>query len=278
MTGLTLDNIAAIVKLTLARGEIKPDALLGLVDTCRRLGALDDLRRLIHASNSLDQEDRRLSAIRRIVEARPPLEATPDESLPTPFLIRDGLLPQHDHRALQELTKSGMKHFTSSHVQDIDYSGVNLQTRRSMILRDVASVRELFMPHLQAMLREQDIQNLLGVDQTHSDMIELQVTCHGDGAFFKPHTDSGKAANSSRKVSFVYYYHFSPKRFSGGDLKLFDGSPVDGRWSTGAFTRVSPLNNRIVLFPSQWTHEVEPVFQTAPDWEGSRFSVNGWIH
>jgi Rps23 Pro-64 3,4-dihydroxylase Tpa1-like proline 4-hydroxylase len=105
----------------------------------------------------------------------------------------------------------------------------------------------------------------------------MQVTCHGDGGFFKPHADDGEEHQRHRKISYVYYFHRAPKRFTGGSLRLFDATMGAQRVAQHAFTRIEPTDNSIVFFPSTAPHEVERVCVESGAMADGRFSLNGWI-
>jgi len=99
--------------------------------------------------------------------------------------------------------------------------------------------------------------------------VELQITVHADGNYFKRHTDNGCEQTNQRLVTFVYYYTLDDKqRFTDGELIL--------ETPKGIFT-IPPKHNTIVLFPANWWHEVRPVFIPSMAWEDSRMSVNGWF-
>ena len=65
--------------------------------------------------------------------------------------------------------------------------------------------------------------------------VERQLTAHGSGGFFAPHVDTGHPIDANRRISCVYYFHASPRRFTGGELKLYD-TWVTPSGSTGAGT------------------------------------------
>src|SRR5262249_15813393 len=51
--------------------------------------------------------------------------------------------------------------------------------------------------------------------------VEGQLTVQGTGGFFGPHVDPGAAIVANRRISCVYYFHETPQRFTGGELKLY---------------------------------------------------------
>jgi Rps23 Pro-64 3,4-dihydroxylase Tpa1-like proline 4-hydroxylase len=57
--------------------------------------------------------------------------------------------------------------------------------------------------------------------------IELQVTASNDGDYSRLHRDSD--GRDTRELSFVYFFHREPRRFSGGELRIYPTRLVDGR-------------------------------------------------
>lgn len=99
--------------------------------------------------------------------------------------------------------------------------------------------------------------------------IELQLTMSGDGEFFKRHTDNGCAATKMRVITYVYYFAMEDeRRFDDGQLIL--------ETKAGAYT-IEPNHNTIIIFPSEWMHEIVPVKVPSQRWEDSRITLNGWI-
>ncbi|MFY7960935.1 MAG: 2OG-Fe(II) oxygenase, partial [Elsteraceae bacterium] len=75
-----------------------------------------------------------------------------------------------------------------------------------------------------------------------------------------------------------YYLHRIPKRFSGGDLLLFDEPSPDQVRSSMEFTRITPAENSLLLFPSVSLHAVTPVSLESEDRLDGRLTLNGWLH
>ena len=46
--------------------------------------------------------------------------------------------------------------------------------------------------------------------------IEVQLTAHNDGCYYKIHNDAGSEKTASREITYVYYFYQEPKAFSGG--------------------------------------------------------------
>ena len=99
----------------------------------------------------------------------------------------------------------------------------------------------------------------------------LQVRTYQAGQFYTAHTDFDDGDPTPREINYVYYLHRQPKSFTGGDLLLHDGVAAK------AFTRIEPLDNSIILFPSRIPHEVTLVECDPGDFGAGRFTVNGGL-
>lgn len=106
--------------------------------------------------------------------------------------------------------------------------------------------------------------------------IELQLTTHNDGHYYKIHNDNGSPEAATRVLSYVYYFHREPKAFSGGELRLYDLT-VDYDAPSPDFCTIEPINNRMIFFPSQYLHEVMPIVCPSQAFADGRFTLNGWV-
>jgi Rps23 Pro-64 3,4-dihydroxylase Tpa1-like proline 4-hydroxylase len=93
--------------------------------------------------------------------------------------------------------------------------------------------------------------------------IEVQIAASNDGDYFRLHMDGGPP--DTREISFVYFLHGEPRRFTGGELCV-------------AGETVLPEGDTLVFFPSVSPHEVLPLSVPSRTFADSRFTVNGWIH
>ena len=134
----------------------------------------------------------------------------------------------------------------------------------------------MFDGRLRAMLPV--VRQQLGIPWFQLGQVERQLTAHGRGGFFVPHVDTGDARVYGRRISCVYYFHQIPKRFSGGELKLYDmWSTPTGSTGAGTYTTFEPLDNSLVFFPSDAFHEVCPVYPETDAFADSRFTVTIWF-
>jgi len=109
--------------------------------------------------------------------------------------------------------------------------------------------------------------------------LEMQITAHLHGGYYKIHqdVDAGKASN--RRLTYVYYFYQEPKLFYGGDLRLYE-TKIQGNQAliNERFTQIEPRNNSIIFFDSRCKHEVLPVYCPSQQFTEGRFTLNGWIH
>jgi Rps23 Pro-64 3,4-dihydroxylase Tpa1-like proline 4-hydroxylase len=136
-------------------------------------------------------------------------------------------------------------------------------------------VWDLFEPRLRELLLH--VRQTLGIPWFPLAGIERRLVAHADGDFFRPHVDNGRPGVATRRITGVYYFHATPKRFSGGELRLYDGVLRDGRIEPAStYAELEPLDNSLVFFPSELFHEVRPVRADRADFRESRFTVNIW--
>src|SRR5690606_6893562 len=105
---------------------------------------------------------------------------------------------------------------------------------------------------------------------------EMELVAHNDGAFFARHIDTFTGANglppTQRMISAVYYFFETPRRFSGGELRLY---PVLG--GVANWADIEPVCDTLVCFPSFAPHEVLPIACPSGQFAHSRFAINTWI-
>jgi SM-20-related protein len=143
--------------------------------------------------------------------------------------------------------------------------------RRSAVLFSPGPLQRVFEQRLLSVLDE--VAGALRLPVRPVRRIEMQITASGDGEYFRPHTDNSHELLSSRWLTYVYFFHREPVRFTGGRLRVFD--PRGG--AQGApLAEVTPRQNQIVFFSPHLLHEIETVHCPSGRFEDSRFTVNGW--
>ena len=184
--------------------------------------------------------------------------SVPEEPHPTPFVRITDFLTGAQRAALLDAVKKEHEHFAPA--------------QRSVVRR----IGPLFVKALGRVV--DDVVRHFRVDAVDKRHVELNVIAHRDGDFFTPHQDTGYARSDSRLVSFAYYFHREPKGFAGGELLLYDTCIATGDYRAAAFSRIEPINNSLVFFPSDYCHEVLSVHAKSSAFENTRFAIVGWLH
>jgi SM-20-related protein len=175
-------------------------------------------------------------------------------------------------RALK-FAQASREQFKASDVGYGERNRIDLSYRRSSKLKPIGELENEIRT---------DVRRALPCMFDHLDIapfeparIELEMVAHGDGAFFSRHEDIviRPGMTNYRIISAVYYFHRSPKSFSGGVLRihLIGGKPA-------SFVDVEPANDKLIFFPSWVPHEVMPVVCPSGRFEDSRFAINCWIY
>lgn len=204
----------------------------------------------------------------------PQFSQAPGASILSPQVVQiDNFLSPEIHQyALQTaLTKANQFVASQTTTNADDY-------RRSSILYAT------LYPNLYDLLRQRLLDWLprvldeLGLDHFSPGQVEMQLTAHNDGCFYKIHNDSGSPETETRILTYVYYFYQEPKQFSGGELRLYE-TDINGSMVTPSdcFNTIEPVNNRIVFFDSRCKHEVLPVACPSRSFPDSRFTLNGWL-
>lgn len=190
-----------------------------------------------------------------------------------PHVIIDDFLPAELNRAILAHTLQ-VPDFAPGLVQrDGVYQAVAEQ-RRGMHSHD--QLGPYLQPFWAALkLASADFPAALGMPQFRFAGLDTLLVAHGDGDYFKPHSDTQIGANRRsesrvRMISAVYYFHRQPRGFAGGTLKLHP-------FSAGEPVLVEPVNNRLIAFPSFLIHEVLQISVPSGAFEDSRFSLSCWF-
>src|SRR5262245_48841221 len=268
-------DAAADLRRTLAQAPDNAAAWHGLVRVCRAKGDLAAARAACEACRRLQPGDAQVGYLLAVLEGRAlPAEPPPGERYVCPFVRVDAFLTDAEHSALLEFIARQHTSAIASKVRADEYEP---DTRRSKLVPhgETRAVKRWFAPKIRRLLPE--ILPRLSSDHMDACRIELQMTVHNDGDRYNLHSDDHEADDDPRRLSYVYYFHEQPKRFTGGDLLLYDSDLVHRQCRSG-FTRLEPLDNSIVFFPSAYFHQVTPIQCATRDDRHGRFTVNGWIH
>jgi hypothetical protein len=192
---------------------------------------------------------------------------------PAPFVLLDGALDEAQRSRLWGVVEEQRDAFTSSRVS---YGVVSAdRVSRGLHRGELRGIRDWYIERLGRLI-EPSLATL-GIAPFVPARWELHLLSYGDGDHFSIHTDTlAREEGSRRVVTAVYYFHRTPRRYTGGDVLLFDTDRRAGRMET-RFTRISPEDNRLLIFPSDCYHQVAPVHGPA-NLEESRFALVAWLH
>ena len=147
--------------------------------------------------------------------------------------------------------------------------------RRSKVLHTSGPVREIFEQRLMSVLDH--VRLGLGLAPFAVRKIETQITASNDGEYFRPHTDNSHSLLTGRHLTFVYFFHREPARFSGGRLRFYERGRNPADPAPGSmFAQVVPRQNQVVFFAPHYLHEIETINCPSHRFLDSRFTVNGW--
>jgi SM-20-related protein len=109
---------------------------------------------------------------------------------------------------------------------------------------------------------------------------EFEIAAYGDGGHIGDHVDTGgRRFDRVRVLSCVYYFAATPRRFSGGELRLYGfPKPSAGGAEAVSFVDVEPDTDTMVVFPSLLRHKVLPVRVPSGAWADQRFTINCWVY
>jgi Rps23 Pro-64 3,4-dihydroxylase Tpa1-like proline 4-hydroxylase len=156
---------------------------------------------------------------------------------------------------------------------------INAARRRARVLTgiDTEEVGTLFKSRIEEVLPT--VLQALRLPLCRARRISVQMTSTGDGGFYKPHSDNSPLDINRRVLSFVYFCNRYPVGFQGGDLRIYSTREYSEREEPSVQVHaISPDQNRIVFFRSDFIHEICPVVCTSKKLADTRLTVNGWIY
>jgi hypothetical protein len=193
-------------------------------------------------------------------------------------LLEEFLAPDE----LQSLIRETLAREGEFQISEVIAPGVaggitDFEHRRSRVLLDLGTRHDAVLDRLQGCLPR--VVRKLGRDCFRASRVEMQITASNDGDFFSWHCDDAEPTIASREITFVYFFHNEPKKFRGGELRIYDS-----RWENGGYVptenyrAIVPQQNQVVMFASCLAHEITLVDCPSGEFADSRFTVNGWFH
>ncbi len=195
-----------------------------------------------------------------------------------PLVVFDEFLVAEEWQNLVRYTFDRSNDFDASRVvADSGVDRIDSGYRRSRVLFDLNEFRDIFAEQIYAFLPH--VFTGLGYPEFPVSNLEIQITATNNGEFFRRHNDNGGVSLDSRLITFVYFFYREPRAFTGGELCLFDTELENGEYRTpGPYFQITPVQNQICFFVSEYLHEVLPVQCASNEFMDSRFTVNGWLH
>lgn len=267
-----LDEREMEAELRLVDDPADAGALAELAEARRARGQLDEAAEAYQRLAELrpgDEHARRLAAL---LSGEPPAKV---RAIPTSFDLCDDFLPGDVLAATLGLIRERRARFEPTAVKTAEGDVYDQTSRKSSHCTDLDPLG----PLLTAALLDRLPTTLARVelDPFAAEVRSMKFNAFHDGGFFCLHQDVTGGVALSRKLAFLLYLSFPPKRFWGGELLIYDRDPATFYPST-SFTTIEPESNRLVIMPANCWHEVLPVRTDSDDWEAARFTVSGWIH
>ncbi|HKS71893.1 MAG TPA: 2OG-Fe(II) oxygenase [Terriglobales bacterium] len=201
------------------------------------------------------------------------------EILPAQCVIFDEFLVPAQLEALMAYTQAHERDFEVSEVLSPGVKGgaVDHEQRRSRVMAEPGAEIDPLLDRVKACLPR--VLSKLGLESFAIAHTEAQITASNHGDFFRWHSDNAQEEIATREITFVYFFHREPRKFHGGELRIYDSLPVNGTYlPTTSYRAVVPRQNQIVFFRSSLAHEITPVECPTGAFGDSRFTVNGWFH
>lgn len=255
-----------------------PESLWRLASLYRQVGELAAARRTIERIPPAQ----RTPAARRLLRilAREPLAPSAEELgyQPSAFVLYDDFLGEEARQSLQRCARERHGEFAAGKVYTPDHQDAPVvahNARSSLVLSSPDEVSEWLLPRVRERVR--DSLPVLGLPSFDLFDTEIHISASGNGDRLQCHQDVRPEPAPQRRVSYVLYFRVGEGAFQGGDFILYDTDVAADRWDPNAYTRIEPLDNRLLLFAGNTYHEVAEVSCDPEDWEARRFAVCGWF-
>jgi Rps23 Pro-64 3,4-dihydroxylase Tpa1-like proline 4-hydroxylase len=190
---------------------------------------------------------------------------------PCPFVYFQDFLPHNQHRTLLKLIRDNQHEFQSGTVGGGRYEKA-IRHQLVLIHKDITSIIEHAiisnLPNILSQIQFTDV----SIKEAHINNLHLALTHHGH--YGQPHKDD---SGGKHMVTCVYHLYEEPKKFSGGDLILFDTNVKENIYQGGEFTKINIKNNALIVYPSDYYHQITKVHCPGVDFIQGRFAVAGHI-
>lgn len=275
---LFLGPAEAALRAKVAAAPDDPALRFRLAEVLRQRGDLDGARAELRAVVEAGGAPSAASAVLAALDGRPVPEG--EGVRPAPFTSREGLLDAAERERLWRVVRTAPGGFTEFPVFSRDgppRSDPSIRKAVRIVGEAFPAFADLVGARVGPLLREAWAG--WGYEPFEQGAVQMNIAGHADGGFFKAHADRGPEGHMSwyRRATFLYYFHKRPRRFTGGDLLLID-TDLATQSHGPSYTRITPDDGRLLLFPSDFYHQVTPVAMESDDIEDARLAITGWIY
>ena len=189
------------------------------------------------------------------------------------YCVIDGFLGAEAAAGLLDFAIAAQDGFGPSTVYKQDSDSILLpEARDSLRFRgDWSDHKQAFSAQVEA--RVEELVSGAGSPGFRPDALEIELVANREGGHFERHIDTRTSIadrQSDRIVSAVYYFHRTPKAFSGGELAIH---ALVGDEQV----LIEPRHDRLVVFTSIAPHTVLRTQVPGDGFADARFSINCWL-
>ncbi|MDF1665103.1 MAG: 2OG-Fe(II) oxygenase [Planctomycetota bacterium] len=261
------------LRLALMDAPGNPELLRKLAEIQRSMGDRSGAGQSYHQLTKIVPNDAHFARMATLLTGQP-LAKLP--AIASQFRIFDEFLHKNRVKDILAHTRVKQESFQSTKVRSKDKGEYLDTTRRvSFYCSELGSIRDWF----DALILEAfpDCLKTLDLEPFQPGIYSCKLSAYHNGHFFNVHQDKSTGVAATRRLGFIYYFEFAPRRYKGGELLLYDRDP-DTMLPTPSFTTLIPQHNSLVILPATTWHEVLPIRIETDDWFAARFTYSGWIH
>ncbi len=276
--GGVLDKAECAAQRALAADVRNGQVLWRLGDIYRMQGNFDAARDSYRCLSESGPGRLKASWLVALLDGRGLPEAAPHGTCPAPFVRMKDFLTAQECDYMFALALARREHFGAARVWSNAEEGPRVKPESRITLEMKPGARRdfrlWFLPRLERAIPE--ILARLRLEDPGRYRITMNVRVYPAGGFYTVHRDNSVDSHRDRVLSFICFFHPEPRRFSGGDLLLYDSNQRGGH-PVPAFSRIKPLRGGIVFFMSGDWHQVTPVECDADDFGAGRFVLSGHV-
>ena len=207
-----------------------------------------------------------------VIDLQVPADVVASRVQPARYAVIDDFLSSDEHRDMLAFALSCQDAFEAGTVHSNDP-----MYRQNLVVMGFGSSPHSTLLQNRLLVWLPFLLKKLGMPLFPLHEVESQLTAGNDGHFYKVHEDSA-AEDNPRALSCVYYFHREPKGFAGGEFRLYDSiHTAEGRRAAETFRAIEPRSNRLVVFPSDESHELCPIRCPSGEFADSRFAATTWV-